>query len=342
VQKSWIPVLALVLAAGCDSQPQIGSSGPGLTARLEQTWLLGDGPGRQALFSPDGALLAMADANGDVVVRQTSDWKLVSRLHHDGGATALAFASDKNLLTGGYDGLIRSWDIRSSRQLSQYTGAHGTLWTVDVSPDGRRVAAAGEDGIIRIWPTDSNAAPTLLKGHARNVWEVEFSPDGNQLASGSFDKSARIWDVRTGKPLRTLNGHEQAVVGLDLSGDGRRLATGGDDSTIRLWRTTDGAPLRRVKAGNHVYSIDLSKDGRWLATGGRARGAVGTFWHQLTGAGGNAHPAKLWRASDMAMVAALPHPDDVVSVAFSPDGGWLVTSSEDHKARLWRLTAVPR
>ncbi|MFL6855522.1 MAG: WD40 repeat domain-containing protein [Sphingomicrobium sp.] len=342
MHKSWIPVLALVLAAGCDSQPRTSSNGPALTARLARTWLLGDGPGRQALFSRDGALLAMADANGDVVVRRTSDWKLASRIHHPGGATALAFASNNNLLSGGYDGVVRSWDLRSSGQLTQYAGAHGTLWTVDVSSDGRHVAAAGEDGIIRIWPIDSNAAPTLLKGHARNVWEVEFSPDGNQLASGSFDKSARIWDVRTGKLLRTLNGHEQAVVGLDLSRDGRRLVTGGDDSTIRLWRTTDGAPLKRVKAGNHIYSMDLSKDGRWLATGGRARGAVGTFWHQLTGAGGNARPAKLWRISDMAMVAALPHEDDVVSVTFSPDGRWLVTSSEDHKARLWRLTAVPR
>jgi WD40 repeat protein len=34
------------------------------------------------------------------------------------------------------------------------------------------------------------------------------------------------------------------------------------------------------------------------------------------------------------------HSDDVGSVAFSPDGKWLATSSDDRTAKLWRLSAV--
>lgn len=342
MHKPWISLLALLLISACSSQAEVATQGPRLSARLERTWQLGEGPGRQALFSGDGALLALADATGQVVVRRTTDWKPVSRLRHDGGTTAVAFLPGNHLLTAGYDGLIRSWDLGSSRQLKRYTGAHGTLWTLDVSPDGRRAAAAGEDGIIRIWPLTSEAAPLALKGHQRNVWGVRFGLDGKQLASGSFDQTARIWDARTGKSLRTLKGHEQAIVGLDLSNDGKMLVTGGDDSTIRLWRTADGSQRKRVEAGNHVYTVELSPDGTWLATGGRARGAVGTLWHQLTGGGGDAEPAKLWRTSDMALVATLPHPEDVMSVAFSPNGRWLVTSSEDRKARLWRLKVERR
>ncbi len=339
--KLWALFLVAGFVGGCGTEQQIAHRGPRLTAELEQSWQLGDGPGRQALFSPDGAQLAVSDATGKVVVRRTSDWKIISRLVHDGGATAIGFAPGNRLLTAGYDGMVRSWDLSTSHVLKRYAGAQGTLWTLDVSPDGKRAAAAGEDGIIRIWPLDGDAAPLLLKGHQRNVWQVRFSPDGKQLASGSFDQMARIWDVRTGKSLRTFKGHEQAIVGLDISKDGETLATGGDDSTIRFWRTEDGAQLARVEAGNHVYSVDLSEDGRWLATGGRARGGFGTFWHQLSGTGGEAQPVKLWRTRDMALIAALPHSDDVMSVAFSADGRWLVTSSEDHKARLWRLSVVP-
>jgi WD40 repeat protein len=302
---------------------------------------MGRGPGRQATFSSDGTLLVTADATGEVIVRRTSDWKVAAKLNHDRGATAVAFGPTNRLLTAGYDGLARSWDLGSSRELKRYAGAHGTLWTLDGSPDGTRIAAAGEDSIIRVWPLDGSTPPLLLKGHERNIWNVRFSPDGKQLASGSFDHSARIWDLGTGKALRTLNGHEQAVVGLGYSKDGKTLVTGGDDSTIRMWRISDGAPIKRVYAGNHIYSVDLSADGRWLATGGRARSGLGTFWHQLTGGGGEAQPAKLWRTSDMALVASLPHPDDVMSVAFSPDGRWLVTSGEDGKARMWRLAVEP-
>jgi WD40 repeat protein len=334
-------LLAIALS-GCSSEPQVVTQGPRIIATLERTWQLGDGPGRQVTFSRDGALLASADATGEVVVRRTSDWRPESSLRHDGGATAVAFAPGNRLLTAGYDGVLRTWDLGDARELKRYVGAGGPIWTIDVSPDGQLAAAASEDGIIRIWPLGGSSAPLILKGHQRNIWNVRFSSSGKQLASGSFDKTARIWDVGTGKLLRTLNGHEQAVVGLDLSNDGRTLVTGGDDSTIRLWRTADGTTLKRIDAGNHIYSVELSPDERWLATGGRARSGFGTFWHQLTGTGGDAEPAKLWRVSDMAVVATLPHPDDVVSVAFSPDGHWLVTSSEDGKARLWRLDVKPR
>ena len=342
MRRFLLSTVVLLMAGACSSQPEIAAQGPHLTASLVQTWAMGDGPGRQLMFSPDGTVLALAAATGEVTVRRSSDWKLLSSLRHDGGATSVAFAPGNHLLTAGYDGFVREWDLGTSREQKRYAGASGTLWCMDVSADGRRVAAAGEDGIVRIWPLDSDAAPLMLKGHQRNVWNVRFSPDGKRLASGSFDQTARIWDTSTGKTLRTLKGHDQAVVGLDLSDDGKLLVTGGDDSTIRLWRAADGAQLKRVEAGNHVYATDLSADGSWLVTGGRARGAIGTFWHQLTGFGDDTMPARLWRTSDMALVAALPHPEDVMDVAFSPDGHWLVTSSEDHKARLWRLTIEPR
>jgi WD40 repeat protein len=184
---------------------------------------------------------------------------------------------------------------------------------------------------------DKSGMPTTLRGHERNIWAVQFSPDGKQLASGSFDHTARLWDSATGKPLKTLRGHEQAVVSLAFSPDGKLLATSGDDSTIRLWRMPDGAALRTVNSGNHTYSVAFSPDGKWLISGGRARGTIGTFWHQKTGSGGMTTPVQVRRRSDMAVVAVLPHPDDVMGTAFSLDGRWLVTSGEDNRFRLWAL-----
>ena len=241
------------------------------------------------------------------------------------------------LFTGGYDGIVRSWDIASQSQAGMLKGAQGTIWTLDVSPDGSRIAAAGEDAAIHIWKLSQPGTATNLRGHERNIWAVRFSPDGKQLASGSFDNTARLWDSVTGEPLKTLRGHEQAVVGLAFSPDGKLLATSGDDSTIRLWRAADGAALRTVESGNHTYSVAFSQNGKWLASGGRARGAVGTFWHQLTGSGGAATPVHIWRVNDMALVSALRQPDDAMGTAFSADGRWLVTSGEDKRFRLWKL-----
>ena len=77
-----------------------------------------------------------------------------------------------------------------------------------------------------------------------------------------------------------------------------------------------------------------SPDGQWLASGGRARNGVGTFW---TGHGSTARPVKIWRAKDGTLAAALPHPTDVFSVSFSPDGRYLATNDDAGDVRLWRI-----
>lgn len=335
-----IAALGLALTACGSPAPERARTGPRLQASLAATWPA-DSPARQTLFTRDGRLLATSDASGAIAIRDTRDWKVLERLRHEGGATSIAFRRDgKHLYSAGYDATVRDWDLARRALAGMLKGPSGTVWTIDVSPDGTKLASAGEDRVIRLWNLGQSAAPDELRGHARNVWEVRFSPDGQRLASGSFDSTVRLWDVTTGRAVRTLTGHSQAVVGLDYSPDGKLLATGADDSTIRFWRASDGAPLRVIDNGLHVDKVAFSPDGRWLASGGHARGPVGTFWHQLTGGGSEGDSVRLWRVADGALVAGLPHADDVIYLAFSPDGRWLVTSGEDNRFRLWRLRPV--
>lgn len=329
-----IAVAVAIWAMRPDAVP-LASSGPGVGATLVKQWSSEGSPARQAAFNRDGRLLAISNAAGDVTVMSTTDWRPIRKLVVPGGATSLAFALDgTGLFTAGYDGIIRSWQLSDGKLAKQFEGSRGPVWTIDLRADGRELAAGGEDSVIRLWPLKSGEAQSL-KGHERNVWQVRYSPDGKSLASGSFDTSARIWRGAGSKP-QILSGHTQAVVGLDISPDGKLLATGGDDSTMRLWRFRDGKLLRTISAGNHVYDVQFSGDGRWIVTAGRARGGPGTLWHRLTGLGGNATPVHIWRASDGAAVAALPHGDDVMYATFSPDQHYLVTSGDDG-VRLWRL-----
>ena len=337
----WSCGLGAIALAACTETLPTATQGPLLEAVGERLWVMGDTPGRQARFSADGSLLALSNAGGDVFVIRTADWRPVRRLKHDGGATSVDFSADKRLLyTAGYDGTVRSWDLASGRLAGSLPSAGATIWSMDLSPDGKRLAAGGEDSLVRVWRLDRPAAPPqVLRGHQRNVWEVRFNADGSQLASGSFDYTASLWDVASGRRSAVVR-HEQAIVGLDYRPDGKMLATSGDDSAIRLWSAT-GAPQRAIPAGNHVYKVAFSGDGRWLASAGRARSGAGTALYQMTGLGGAAAPVKLWRVSDGALVAALPHPTDVMGIAFSPDGRHVVTSDDDGRARLWRVSARP-
>lgn len=330
--------LLLLVPAGCGSpEPMPAATGPRVEATLAAAWPTA-APPRQAAFSRDGRLLAASDASGLITLRDAGSWRTIARLNHQGGATSVAFSPDgATLYSGGYDGTVRIWNVRSTRQTGALKATSETIWSIDVSPDGSCVAGAGEDKAIHLWTLSKPDAPLTLRGHERNIWEVRFSPDGKLLASGSFDKTARLWDAATGKPLKTITGHEQAVVGLAFSPDGKLLATSGDDSTIRFWRMPNAAPIKTINAGNHTYKLAFTRDGRWLVSGGRAHGGLGTFWHQLTSGGGRATPIHIWRAADAALVAALPAEDDIADVEISPDGQWLASASEDRHVLLWKL-----
>lgn len=335
------PIFALLLLlAGCTShERQPVTTGPRLAAALAAAWPSA-GPARQAVFSRDGNLAAFSDASGAITVRNVRNWRIVDRLRHEGGATTLSFSKDgAHLFSGGYDGNVREWDLARHKVVQSFKGHGATIWTLDISPDGSRLAAAGEDAIIRIWNLARPGAPTELRGHTRNIWEVRFSPDGKRLASCSFDYSVRLWDANGARVLKVLPGHKQSCVGLDYSPDGKLLASGGDDSAIRYWRASDGAPLRTIDNGRHVDKIAFSPDGRWIASGGHPHGLIGELWHEVTGGGGDGDAVRLWRTKDGALVAGLPHPEDVYWVAFSRDGQWLVTSGEDNLFRLGRLRA---
>jgi WD40 repeat protein len=337
-QRSIVASLAFCLA-GCGTEPRIADAGPRVAASLAGQWRLGQSPGRQTRFSADSKLLASSTAAGDVTIQRTSDWKPVRRVKHAGGATSLAFSPGGRLLfTAGYDGRVQVWDLQTGKAIIGSQVASGTIWSVDISPDGRWLAASGEDKVVHLIPLGQKLAHSQnLQGHERNIWEVRFSPSAKELASGSFDQTARIWALN-GRPRPILRGHTQAVVSVAYSPDGQRLATSGDDSTIRLWRTADTANVRTIHADNHVYKIEFSPDGRWLASAVRARSAIGTFWYQLTGSGSAASPLRIWRAHDGALVAALPHPTDVFSLAYSPDGRLIATTDEDGTLRVWKIS----
>ena len=329
-----------LLVAGCEREAPLAASGPRLEARQALVFSDAPQPAREARFSADGQWLASSNADGTIGIRHVPDWKPLRRLRHPGGATALLFTRDaRRIVTAGYDGKVRIWDVATGSLLRTLSGAAGTLWSLDLSPDGTIVAAAGEDRIIRLWNVDDGHLVRRMPGHERNIWEVRFSPDGRRLASGSFDRSLRLWNVADGRLLAVRSEHSQAVVGLAWSPDGKWLASGGDDSTIRIRRASDGAPVRTIAAGNHAYKLAFSPDSRWVVSAGRARSGLGTFWHGLTGLGGPVDTVRLWRVDDGALVARLKAEDDVLFAAFSPDGRWLVTSGDNSRVGLWSLNA---
>ncbi len=70
----------------------------------------------------------------------------------EGSILALAFSPDGGLLaSGGYDAVVRVWDVRSGAQVAELKGHDAEVHAVAFSPDGQWLAAAGRPGALWLW-----------------------------------------------------------------------------------------------------------------------------------------------------------------------------------------------
>jgi WD40 repeat protein len=107
----------------------------------------------QALFSPDGALLALATWEGHIKLFETGTGEPQGQLRgHAGYVTAIDFSPDgKLLVSGGYDGTIRLWDVDNQIPLLTLTTPERNIVSVAFSPDGQTIASISESGDARLW-----------------------------------------------------------------------------------------------------------------------------------------------------------------------------------------------
>ncbi len=275
--------------------------------------LLKDHSRQEILFGlariPSSSRLFLGASDGKVydvdVLAEKPEWKALEG--HSSYVTGVALANgNQTLISGGYDGKLIWRKVESGEVIRTIEAAH-SKWIRKVlsSPDGKRVVSIGDDMVCRVWDAESGDKLHELKGHEEKtpnhfpsmLYAACISADNRLLATGDKVGHVVIWDLAAGSRLATLE-----VPGL---------------------YTWD--PKQRIHSIGGIRSLAFSPDGQKLAIGGI--GHIGNIDH-LDG------PARVelfaWEKSEKLHEFLGDGKGLVASLAFGPDGKWLVGAGGDN------------
>jgi WD40 repeat protein/tRNA A-37 threonylcarbamoyl transferase component Bud32 len=166
------------------------------------------------------------------------------------------------------------------------------------------------------------------------LWFARSLELANLTQDADLERAARC-NLAAWQPflvhLRAACPHESWCWAVALSPDSRTALSGGYDQTARLWDTATGQPrLPPLRHDFPVWAVAFSPDGQMFLTGsGNDRPAAGTT-RRLQG-----KVALRDTATGTLLLPELPHPAEVSSVAFSPNGQTFLTVCSE-QVRLWR------
>ena len=170
-----------------------------------------------AVFSPDGQMLITGSADGFVEVWDYASGKLRTDLpyqaednfmmHGDSVAVlSMAVSRDGEMLaTGGNDGKIKVWKLKSGKCLRRFEAAHAAgVSSLCFSRDGSQILSASFDTTMRIHGLKSGKLLKEFRGHDGYVNAAIYCSDATRVASASSDGSVKFWDARTTECVHTM------------------------------------------------------------------------------------------------------------------------------------------
>jgi WD40 repeat protein len=232
------------------------------------------------------------------------------------GLTAVAFSPDgKQVAAAEYPvNSVKIWDVGTGREVREFAGQP---WpeTVAMSPDGRWLVSAAPGVTVRN-AANGKIVTTLTTEDAD---ALVFSPDGRWLAAnpGVFPvpgSSLVVWDTKTWAVVASIAPQQDPLRGAPVQGI---AFWGGETTQSRLGYAQSlkfAADGKTQTVWYGVSPLAASPDGKLLAEPGQQSWSDVEIWDTNTG---------------QKLQTFVAHKIFTYSLAFSPDGRWLLTTGQE-------------
>jgi WD40 repeat protein len=202
-------------------------------------------------------------------------------MHDLKGLCVFTVSRDGRKLVSIHPDRLIVWDLASEKivrtiPLERWEPGIQGGGSLDVSPDGRTIAAARDDHTVHLW--DLNTGKSLFPqagAHEAIVTSTAIAPDGRLVATGDSRGTILLWDAARGEYVRRVElGVRDVVHSLRFSHDGRSLAAASRflDSNdfkfrgiVRLWEMPGGTMQKEFRIDAEPLRLAYSPDSRQIA-----------------------------------------------------------------------------
>lgn len=274
-------------------------------------------------FSPDGALLATGNQDGEIKVWDVQNHRCLAKMQRMGQfdrAFELVFSPDGQCLasSGGRYDAIYIWHLETGEQIAKFAideelqpRYYPTRIPLTFSPDGKRLIGATPENTFSVWDIETGERVAHLTGHSAIVIALLFSPCGEFLTSVDSDGGLQKWEsdkltAHEPQPIITSMPEATRLVQYAYSADSVLLAAMASGTTLTVW---DVERIRKVATLTYkeiVQRFRFSQTGSQLVIGGT-------------------DTIQIWNIGDPEPQSPAIRDHDSVcgAVAFSPDGNKL-------------------
>lgn len=285
------------------------------------------------------------------------------RLEGHGGPVRAAVVSDDIVLTAGFDTYVGLWNVKTGDSLAWLEGHDAGVNTV-VAVDARRALSGGDDHSVILWDTNQGKVIRRFEGHGGKVTSLAVAPGKDFAASGSWDGRIGLWPLQTGEGGARFLEAGSPVNDIQFVDGGRALISASQDGAVRRWNLADGDRQRvEYRNGFGVTRLVVDEEEGWLLYGdssGRVRALDLQNYRQIADLTISGAPILALARSKDGVRAAAADADGYVhvmrtdrwitergfravyggpvwAVAFTDDGGQLVTGSIHEHVDVWPL-----
>ncbi|MGE0090879.1 MAG: hypothetical protein AB7S50_15525 [Bacteroidales bacterium] len=231
----------------------------------------------------------------------------------------------KFMICGTDESKIQLFSLTNSVSLMKdLTGHTSIIVALAVSGDSKFFVSVSNDKTIRKWDLTTFNNDILLQIETK-INSLKITPDNKQLLIGTQDGKILLFDIESKSIVKTIfEESKNAVTAFAYNHSGKWMASGDSKGNLKIWDTKNYTLIETLEGHrSRIYDIDFSPDDQLVAS------------TSLDGT------VRMWDCSNInnQPVVLTDHESWVLSIAFSPDGKRLITSSnQKERILVWSTT----